>query len=181
MNRFVIAEASKCIGCRTCEIACAVAHPVGSGAQALSPQTFSPRLTVVRSGSVTAPILCRHCDDAPCARACPNNAISQTGDSVQIDQSRCIGCKTCVVACPYGAMTVVSVPAQAQPGSFLTSLRPRAEARKCDLCVGSADGPACIPACPTKALHLIDQETMAATLRRRQEQAVQNLAASVTL
>lgn len=179
MNRFVIAEASKCIGCRTCEIACAMAHPVGKGADMLSPQNFSPRLTIVRAGTITTPILCRQCDDAPCVRACPSGAIIYGQDSVQVLQERCVGCKTCVVACPYGAMTVVSVPAAAQAGSMLVSQKMKSEAQKCDLCIDRAEGPACIPSCPTKALHLVDKEAMAASLRKRQEQAALNLAANL--
>jgi len=179
MNRFVIAEASKCIGCRTCEIACAMAHPVGEGGDALTPRTFAPRLTVVRSGTITTPILCRQCDDAPCVRACPSGAIVYAQDSVQVLQERCVGCKTCVVACPYGAMTVATVPAAAGADSVLASRKTKSEAQKCDLCIDRAEGPACIPSCPTKALHLIDKDRMAATLRKRQAQAALDLAASV--
>ena len=49
MNRFVIAEPDKCIGCRTCEVACALAHPIGTGTgEALSPANFRPRLKLVK-------------------------------------------------------------------------------------------------------------------------------------
>lgn len=180
MNRFVIAEAGKCIGCRTCEIACTLAHQPADTPYGLSPVTFSPRLAIVRSGSVTAPVLCRQCDDAPCQHACPAGAIVQTGDSVQVIQSRCVGCKTCVVACPYGAMTVVNVPLETSTG-FLHSRTTRSEAHKCDLCDGHAEGPACIRSCPTKALHLIDRDAMEAITRRKQQQAALSLASNMTL
>ena len=176
MNRFVIAEPSKCIGCRTCEVACVIAHQTDS--DDMSPQNFNPRLTVVRSGVITTPILCRHCDDAPCAKACPVEAIVFTHDSVQVLQDKCLGCKTCVVACPYGAMTVVKVPAEPMPGTFV-SHRMKAEAQKCDLCIDRSEGPACIPVCPTNALHLVDRKLMASTLRKRQEQAALDLASGV--
>jgi electron transport protein HydN len=174
MNRFVIAEPSKCIGCRTCEVACAMAHPTDEGA-ALTPQNFSPRLTVVRCGTVTTAIMCRQCDDAPCAKACPVNAIVFAQDSVQVVQSRCIGCKSCVVACPYGAMNVVSVSAPAQPPTFFGLRQAKSEAQKCDLCVSREEGQACIAACPTKALKLVDQTVIVSTLQRRREQAAQSL------
>lgn len=173
MNRFVIAEPSKCIGCRTCEIACVVAHQ--SGTEELTPLNFQPRLTVVRNGKVTTPILCRQCDDAPCAKACPANAISFMHDSVHIQQELCLGCKTCVVACPYGAMDVVQVAAEPMPGTFVPH-RMKSVAQKCDLCIGRADGPACVSVCPTKALHLMDRKAIASTLRKRQEQAAVDLA-----
>lgn len=174
MNRFVIAEPGKCIGCRTCEIACALAHPDGSDAP-LSPENFTPRLTVVRTSTVTTPVLCRQCDDAPCVKACPSGAVQQCGDSVQVDQSRCVGCKTCVVACPFGAMNVVTRSLPVQPGRVYASTRQQAQAVKCDLCTNRPTGPACIPACPTKALHLVDRNALDATLRRRQLQAALDL------
>lgn len=179
MNRFVIAEPAKCIGCRTCEIACALAHQGPDGDDVLTPRTFAPRLTVIRNASVTTPVLCRQCDDAPCVRACPSNAIVYSKDSVQVIQSRCVGCKTCVVACPYGAMNVVTLPQAPQASAVYATQRHKAEAHKCDLCVDRPTGPACIPACPTKALHLVDAEKMAATLRKRQEEAALNIAGSV--
>ncbi len=154
MNRFVIADPNKCIGCRTCEIACAMAHK--DGAEELTQENFMPRLTVVRNGKVTTPILCRHCDDAPCAKACPANAIIFSHDSIQVLQERCLGCKTCVAACPYGAMTMVQIPAEPMPGTFL-SHRMKSVAHKCDLCPEREAGPACIPVCPTKALQLVDR------------------------
>ncbi|MFA9440200.1 4Fe-4S dicluster domain-containing protein [Uliginosibacterium sp. sgz301328] len=174
MNRFVITEPSKCIGCRTCEVACAMAHPLDEDT-ALTPQNFSPRLTVQRIGSITTAVMCRQCDDAPCAKACPVNAIVFAHDSVQVVQSRCIGCKSCVVACPYGAMNVVNVTAPAQPQTFFASRRAKSEAQKCDLCIDRADGQACITACPTNAIRLVDQSVMTATLQRRRELAAQSL------
>ena len=110
MNRFIVAEPQSCIGCRTCEVACAMAHPLDQGAEALTAQNFRPRLTVMKSAKVSTPVLCRQCDDAPCLNACPNGAIVYSQDSVQVLQDRCVGCKTCMLACPFGVMQVVSVP-----------------------------------------------------------------------
>ena len=180
MNRFVIAEPNKCIGCRTCEIACALAHQTGPVGAALTPETFAPRLTVIRNAKITTPVLCRQCDDAPCVRACPSNAIVYGDDSVQVIQSRCVGCKTCVVACPFGAMNVVTVAEEPKPGQVYASQRPHTEAQKCDLCAHRPTGPACIPSCPTKALHLMDHDKMAATQRKRQEQAALDFSNSVS-
>jgi electron transport protein HydN len=170
MNRFVIAEPQLCIGCRTCEIACALAHPVGQGADALSPQNFRPRLTVIKSARISTPVLCRQCDDAPCLNACPNGAIVYSHDSVQVLQERCVGCKTCMLACPYGVMQVVALPEAANP-AVRSARAARAQALKCDLCIDNPRGPACISACPTKALHLLDHDAMEATAKARREQA----------
>lgn len=171
MNRFIIAEPQNCIGCRTCEIACAMAHTAGDGSQPLSPANFRPRLTVIKNARVSTPILCRQCEDAPCVNACPSGAIIYSQNSVQVQQERCVGCKTCMVACPYGAMQVLTVPAEPASHNFLQSRNSKAQALKCDLCINRSEGPACIPSCPTKALHLVDNDMMEATLKKRQEQA----------
>jgi electron transport protein HydN len=146
MNRFVIADIDQCIGCRTCEIACVIAHSENGK---ISPANFFPRLQVMKTPQITTPILCRQCENAPCANACPNDAISYQNESVLVTQSRCIGCKTCMVACPYGAMSV-------KTSVELLANRPyQTQANKCDLCNGRAQGPACVEVCPTGALKLM--------------------------
>ncbi|POZ61335.1 4Fe-4S dicluster domain-containing protein [Chromobacterium alticapitis] len=169
MNRFIIAEPQNCIGCRTCEVACALAHPLSPG-EPLSPDTFHPRLTVIKSARISTPVLCRQCDDAPCLNACPNAAIVYAGDSVQVLQERCVGCKTCMVACPYGAMQVVTVRQPPAPGGFSTR-QLKAKALKCDLCAGKAGGPACIATCPTQALRLVEPQALEAAMKKRRQQA----------
>ena len=70
MNRFIVADSTRCIGCRTCEVACAVAHQ-GS----VSANAFTPRIRVVKGGSYTTAVGCHQCEDAPCANVCPTQAI----------------------------------------------------------------------------------------------------------
>jgi hydrogenase-4 component A len=98
MNRFVIAASELCIGCNTCMAACYVEHKA-AGLQS------HPRLTVMRTARGTAPIMCRNCEDAPCARVCPVNAITHEDDAIALNESLCIGCKLCAIACPFGAIT----------------------------------------------------------------------------
>lgn len=178
MNRFIVAEPNQCIGCRTCEVACALAHMGSSSAAALSPTNFAPRLKVVKSRQISVPVVCRHCEDAPCANACPNGAIVYRANSVQVLQDRCVGCKTCMVACPFGAMDVVTVPATQVFVGVTIRHGVKAEAHKCDLCVGRTEGPACVKVCPTKALHLVDRAAIDLTLNRRQERAASEAANS---
>lgn len=174
MNRFVIAEPKLCIGCNTCMAACTLVHKV-DGLQS------APRLKVARNGNATAPILCRHCEDAPCAKVCPVNAIKQVGDAVVLDEVACIGCKLCAIACPFGAITpsgtgVIGVATQynqldytvdegnKQPAGLDPILSwekgVRSVAVKCDLCASRETGPECVRVCPTKALFVVDNASL---------------------
>jgi Fe-S-cluster-containing hydrogenase components 2 len=140
MNRFIMADAAKCIGCRTCEAACAVVH---QDSDAVSAATFCPRIRVVKGDAYTTAVGCHQCEDAPCANVCPTRAIHRHAGAWWVEQARCIGCKSCVVACPFGAMQVRLVDN-------------RARALKCDLCAHREGGPACVEACPTRALRCVD-------------------------
>ena len=75
MNKMVIADPGKCIGCRTCEVACALAHSAPDALAKLSPASFIPRLKVVKTAKVSTPVQCRQCDDAPCAAVCPTGTL----------------------------------------------------------------------------------------------------------
>ena len=138
MNRFIMADSAKCIGCRTCEVACVVSHQ-----DAISTDAFTPRIRVVKGDAFTTAVGCHQCEDAPCANVSPTQAIRRGEGAWQVEQARCIGCKRCMVAGPFGAMQVQWA------GDTLQAL-------KCDLCAHRADGPACVEACPTHALSCVD-------------------------
>ncbi|HDZ8836911.1 MULTISPECIES: 4Fe-4S dicluster domain-containing protein [Aeromonas] len=195
MNRFVIADPKLCIGCGTCMAACSEVHKAQGLQQA-------PRLTVMRHEQATMPVQCRHCDDAPCIKVCPVEAIRQTGDCVQLNESLCIGCNLCAVACPFGAIQSggsrpvavatsydTYIPCSIRSsnpstsaglrcfGEDLLSWEPgvRSIAVKCDLCEFRTDGPACVGACPSQALKLVnDGDTERAARIRRQQAADTN-------
>ena len=97
MNRFVIADSTLCIGCHTCEAACSETHRQ-HGLQSM------PRLRVMLNEKESAPQLCHHCEDAPCAVVCPVNAITRVDGAVQLNESLCVSCKLCGIACPFGAI-----------------------------------------------------------------------------
>lgn len=178
MNKFVIADNRKCIGCYACVAACTESHRQ-AGLQAF------PRLFVTHTPAGTMPIQCRHCEDAMCALVCPVNAITHEADSIQINEGICIGCKMCALACPFGNIlpggtpvpgqelnlgnySFINTPFQPDP-MFLRELSyqeklsllkwnvgQKTVAVKCDLCYFSPEGPACVIACPHKALYVVD-------------------------
>ena len=98
-------DLERCIGCKSCEVACKQEHGLGPGEY---------RNRVLWLGDPDGPALdfltvaCQHCDRPACLRACPINPKAITKDPetgvVTVDEDRCTGCGECVIACPYGAM-----------------------------------------------------------------------------
>jgi len=161
-NGIVFSDPQRCLGCHSCELACAVAHGGDDlhGA-ALRGLTLRPRTRVVAAGGVMMPIQCRQCEDAPCVFACPTGSILQENGRVAIREKTCLGCKVCVMVCPFGAISV-----KTEAGDILDERTNRGVARKCDLCAETGTGvPACIESCPTKAISLIDLDEYRQTLR----------------
>lgn len=157
MNQFIVAESEACIGCRSCEVACVTAHH--QGAYPSKREYFTPRVKVIQGAHGNTAVFCHHCEDAPCANVCPTGAIEQSDSSIQVSQEKCIGCKACAVACPFGMMTVVTETVQPANHRLADSYQ-KVEAQKCDLCSDLNHEPACVRACPTHALSLVDNQTL---------------------
>ena len=165
LTPFILVSAAKCIGCRACELACSAAHLKGGVSVGSLQGPLVPRLYLTAAEDVRIPVGCRHCEDAPCAAVCPNAAILRTDEGVLVDEKRCVGCKTCLAACPFGAMEMAQIWKDGKPvmrrvadpdvpDAFL--VEPAVLASKCDLCQGREAGQACVGACPEKALSLFD-------------------------
>lgn len=161
---FVQSDAEKCIGCRTCEIACSMAHAESKAKTAGATHgVFMPRLFVIVTPEVSAPVQCHHCEDAPCLNICQMSAISRVNGRTVVDTSRCIGCKLCLMACPFGAIEFVPQPSGTRPIYIGASSKPEEwagrrffRANNCDLCVHRPAGPACVETCPKQALELVN-------------------------
>ena len=136
----IFVHVNRCLGCRTCEIACAVEHSQSKRLFGAISEHPTPRRRLFVewvAPEYKLPILCRHCEDAPCMHACISGAISRTPEGVIItDEAKCIGCWTCVMVCPYGVIG-------RHPETHT--------AYRCDRCPDQ-DEPTCVSACPTGAL-----------------------------
>jgi len=165
MGKVLMINIERCLACKSCEIACALAHSKSGLLEEALTESPRPqrRVTVEAVGEFGVPMQCRHCEDAPCIAVCPTAAIHrhQADGPVVIEQERCIGCKFCLMVCPFGVIDVSS------DGKVMV---------KCDLCIERTrvgQEPACVEACPTHALKLVDQMRLADA---RRQVAAQELA-----
>ncbi len=170
-NMFIAADPGVCIGCETCMAACFAKHDAtGDGSY--------PRLRLTLTRMVSAPVACHQCMDAPCAHACPVGAleVDDANHRVSIHQERCIGCRNCMLACPFGAIDIETQTSPVSFGNMVIGMREKPVVVKCDLCLDRPGGPACVEACPTKGLMLVDQDTIDGTVKNRRLEAAEGSA-----
>jgi carbon-monoxide dehydrogenase iron sulfur subunit len=151
-------DVKKCLGCRSCEIACSVAH---SAIQDLfkairENKSALPRKKVASSGGKNYPVSCRHCQEPKCVDACMAYALTFDHEKGFIfhDESRCVGCWMCVMVCPYGAIRPdlkEKTPIRCDKCMELPSLSSKG-GTDLDKEGRGEDEPACVKACPTGAI-----------------------------
>ena len=148
MDKAIIVNIEKCLACRSCEIACALAHSKSKILEEAIAESPIPQrmVTVEAAGEFGVPIQCRHCEDAPCITVCLTDAIRRESEQspVLIEQEKCIGCKFCLMVCPFGVIGV------SRDGKAVA---------KCDLCferTKAGEEPACVASCPTGALQFCE-------------------------
>ena len=138
MKRIYVNE-EWCLGCHLCEYNCAYANSgVKNMVKALKDKPVFSRVRVEESGKITYAVSCRHCEDPLCIKGCISGALHKENGVVVIDKEKCVGCFTCVLLCPYGAV---------MPSPDGTA------AQKCELCVNNSFGePSCVKGCPNRAI-----------------------------
>lgn len=178
----MVIDLKKCVGCYSCTVACKEEHYVPPG-------VFFNKVLITHLGKYPAvtkeilPVLCNHCKDSPCVKACPTGASIQREDGiVYVDSDKCMGCRYCVVVCPYQHRTFFDHYTDyfngygpTPPEVLGRQLEPHQEGTvvKCTFCKdridkGLARGltpgvdwdatPACVIACPAKARYFGDLE-----------------------
>ncbi|MFQ5654873.1 MAG: 4Fe-4S dicluster domain-containing protein [Planctomycetota bacterium] len=135
-----IIDNRRCIGCHACTVACKAEHGDPVGVQKTWVQ-YVDKGIFPEAARAFHVLRCNHCAEAPCVEICPTASLFARADGiVDFDPSRCVGCKACMQACPYDAITI-------DPRS--------GTATKCNYCAHRVDGgrePACSVVCPTSAI-----------------------------
>ena len=94
-----------CLGCHLCEYYCAFANSGESDmVKALKGIEIHPRIRIEERGNVSFAVSCRHCDEPLCVKSCISGALTEENGIISIDPEKCVGCYTCIMACPYGAV-----------------------------------------------------------------------------
>ncbi|MBW2010744.1 MAG: 4Fe-4S dicluster domain-containing protein, partial [Deltaproteobacteria bacterium] len=106
----VFVDVEKCVGCRHCEIACAIEHSQKKDLMSVLQDTPQPQPRIkvgLGIDFMTFPNRCRHCDPAPCRQICPTGAIyrDEESGSVLVKEDECISCGMCAMVCPFSAIT----------------------------------------------------------------------------
>jgi Fe-S-cluster-containing dehydrogenase component len=138
-----------CWGCKTCEVACKQENCSADGIKLISVSEEGPQIIDGKLDFRYQVIVCSHCDDPPCAAACPDEAIAKRSDGIVVmDYEICTGCGICIDACPYDAITFDEDEGMA---------------RKCNLCHHRVDQgliPACADnVCLAHCIHFADSNT----------------------
>ena len=171
----VFIHPERCIGCKQCEAACAVAHSQTHNLFLAVFETPTPKPRIHAEPGLdlntSFPNKCRHCNPAPCQGVCPTGAIHRTAEMpeiVLIEARKCIACGMCALVCPFDVITY-----------YASAASPEKEhvALKCDACIERQKTglvPACVEACKAGALEFGElNELVKAARTRYSEQVLQ--------
>ncbi len=145
MAKVLYVDYQKCTGCRLCELVCAVSHDGIS-----NPTRSRIRVMKWEAEGLYIPMSCQQCQDAPCMNVCPVKAISrdESLERMMVDYDKCIGCRSCVAVCPFGAMSFNHIDHKVI---------------KCDVCDGD---PQCVRFCDMKAVDYVNADDVSVDKKR---------------
>lgn len=137
MKRIYVNE-KWCLGCHLCEYYCAFANSGKDDmVKALKDVQINPRIKIEENNDISFAVSCRHCQEAVCVKSCITGALSIKDGVIIVDKTRCVGCYTCILSCPYGAVM------SSDEGIV----------QKCELCIeNNAGQPVCVRGCPNEAI-----------------------------
>ena len=185
MRKTIVVDPKKCYACLSCVVECSYRRAGAAPDEPLNATNFSQAgcdVQPVRRSRLSSeamakedgeggavefepvPLFCHHCEDAPCMAVCPSAAIHRESEEgpVLLDAERCIGCKACVMACPFGM------------------IRPTPDNKvliKCDLCadrLARGLAPACVSACPAHAIEFKELDEIIIETRKRAAAALRS-------
>ena len=133
-----------CLACHLCEYYCAYANVIAADssgekdvARVLKDIKINPKIRIEEKDDISFAVSCRHCREPLCVKACITGALTISDGIITINRDKCINCFTCILSCPYGAVSPTDDGA----------------VQKCELCISTASGtPACVTGCPNGAI-----------------------------
>ncbi len=158
MRKAIVVDSKKCYACLSCVVECSYRRAGAAANAPLNAVNFSQAgCGVLAVESEPVPLVCHQCEDAPCLAVCPSGAIYRETEEgpILLARERCIGCKACIVACPFGMVRLTP------DGKTVI---------KCDICADRlARGlePVCVASCPPGAIEFKELDDVVLEARRR--------------
>lgn len=166
MRYGMVIDLNRCTGCHACAMACKAQN--GTPPSVWWSKVLEREIgTYPNCKVIYEPVLCMHCENAPCVKVCPTGASFKRSDGiVEMDYDKCVGCRYCEIACPYDARTFLHSIEPCYPDSGLTPYEEMMYQKhqdgveeKCNFCkelVEKGEDPACVQTCPAYARHFGD-------------------------
>jgi len=180
----ILIDTTRCNGCELCIAACKKENNVAQHGDTRWDVHWIRKVGLKEKGNPNAAekpviLMCNHCDQPPCAQVCPVKATYKRPDGIVIvDYHRCIGCRYCLIACPYNARFFNFKASEVWPNEGYPR-RTHGVAEACTLCAHLLDAgrmPACVEACEAGAIAVGDLNDPDSTVSRRiAENSVQRI------